>query len=81
MHLNMQQIAQHVDHDMALTTFHFFAAVDAAIFAVVLGFDALRVDDAVAGTGRSAVFFRRCRFKSSNAFSHTPFLFHRLKWS
>jgi hypothetical protein len=59
---------------MALTTFHFFAAVDAAIFAVVLGFDALRVDDAVTGTGRSAVFFRRCRFNSSNAFSHTPFL-------
>lgn len=59
--LNMQQIAHYVDNHMALTTFHFFAAIDTAFFAVVLGFDALRIEDAVAGTGGSAAFFFRCR--------------------
>jgi hypothetical protein len=28
--LNMQQIAHYVDNHMALTTFHFFAAIDTA---------------------------------------------------
>jgi hypothetical protein len=57
----------------ASAPFRFFAAIDAAVFAVVLGAHALRVDDAEARVRASAVLFRPCRFKSSNARSHTPF--------
>ena len=66
---------------MAFTAFYFIAAVDATFFAIELGLDALRVDDALAGLARFAVFF--AVFGSTHpTLSPSPhFLFQRLKWS
>jgi hypothetical protein len=41
MNLDMQEVAQNIHDDMALAALHLFAAIDASVVAVVLGFDAL----------------------------------------
>ncbi|QXP89886.1 hypothetical protein KW114_12510 [Methylococcus capsulatus] len=43
MNLDVQQVAQDIDHNVAFALFHFFAAIDAAVSPVILGFDVLRV--------------------------------------
>jgi hypothetical protein len=48
----MQQVAEEIDHAMALMPFDLLAAVDPAFFARLLGLDALRVDHPIT---------RRCR--------------------
>ena len=55
--LDMQQVAQAVHDDVPLVPLHELAAVKAPLVAGVLGLDALRVDDGVAGSARPMLFF------------------------
>lgn len=54
-HGHLQEVAEYIDPNMALTPFDCLASVDAAFFTRVLGFDALRVDDSVTGRYRTRV--------------------------
>src|ERR687895_793959 len=80
MNLHIQHIAQGIYHDMAFPSFHQLTSVYPALLAGILGFGALRVNDPVARCGCLGFFFRCNRFKASRAASHTPRLFHLLKW-
>src|SRR5687768_291013 len=81
MNLHMQHIAQDIYHDVAFPSFHQLTSVDPALLTGILGFGALRVDDPIARRGGPGFFFRCNRFKAFRAVSHTPRLFHLLKWS
>ena len=61
-----------IDHNMALSSLHFLAAVNTALLAVIDRLDALGIDDPVADVAVLSAFFRCNSFNSSDAVSHTP---------
>jgi len=81
MHLNLLQVAQNIHNHRTLAALHLFTAIDSPFVAVVLGFDALRIDGSVAEAGRPMLFLRCRAFNSSKAASQIPLLLQRLKWS
>jgi hypothetical protein len=81
MHLNLQQVALDIHNHRALAALHLFTAIDSLSVGVVLGFDALRIDDSIAGAGCPMLFLRYRAFNSSKAASQTPLLRQRLKCS
>ena len=60
------------------SSLYFFAAIIAAFFTVVDGFDALRVNDSIAWLGFASVFFRANSVIVLSALSQVPRLFHLL---
>ena len=56
MNTDMKQVAENIHHNVQFVPFHFFAAINAAFFAGILGFYALCVDDTVTGLGAALLF-------------------------
>jgi hypothetical protein len=53
---DVEQVTQNIYHNMPLMPFNFFAAINTPLFAGVLGFHSLRVDNPVTRQGGTALF-------------------------
>ena len=51
MDFDIEQVTENIYHDMTLMTFDFFPAINTSLFAGILGFNALRINNTVTGAG------------------------------